>query len=140
MGDTGFVVTDQKRTGRAKRARPFFPVQNETRRIVLVLRECIGKFGTYADLKAELKMRLGKLHLAYSATRIESAIAQLEVQGGPVLKELPKPRQLVEKPPEPELFTREDAAVLVKQLYARRMRENREAYARACADAEKREA
>lgn len=75
---------------------------DRARLLARVLRSLIAHdtFDTYADLADALKYRLARLRIRYTADDITAAIALVESNTA-VVRPLPLPRALVERPPEP---------------------------------------
>lgn len=85
------------------------------RLIVRVLQEVARResFTREADLKEALKRRCAQLRIRYDAGVIATALDRFEEGGKRPIVPPPAPRrQLVERAPEPEVFTRAEASAL----------------------------
>ena len=97
---------------------PNHDVSTPVRLLVRVLQDVVRRetFTTYGDLVEAFKCRCAQLHIRYDAGLISEALDRLELGGQARLIALPVTRRLEERPPEPEVFSKAEAATLAARL------------------------
>lgn len=100
---------------------PNEPLQSGTKLIVRVLQGLVRErtYTDHTDLVEDLKCRCARLNIPYDSTRVYAALDRLERGGRTPIIAPPRPRRLVERPPEPEVISKPEAERLARELLAR---------------------